>query len=360
MTTMVKKMSHIKIFFLKVILATLITLLPLSLINYLVDPYQFFRKPKFYEAVYFTDQRYQNPGLARNQDYNLAIIGTSMADNFLLSYVNNAMQNKTVKLSTMGASMYEESLMVNLVTRTKKASKIILELNYFSFRGDINRVTHTGKGFPYYLYKEDIMKELKYLCNPETLLKSYQVLLMHYKGIMHYTMVRDLEKYNTWYYNSNFAKENVVKDWTFAQNDLERANPEEFKWEYIKANADKNLIQVLKNNPQIDFILFYPPFSILAHKFLESRDLFSYEINLKKYIYENLKDLKNVKIFDFQDIESITHNLDNYRDMTHYSIDINEYIIDSIMKEEHLVTEKNINIKLENLINQVENYVWDM
>jgi hypothetical protein len=348
---------RLKEFIFKVILAILIALLPLSMINYIVDPYQFYRKPKFYKPLYFNDQRYQNPGLARSQDYSLAIIGTSMTDNFLPSYVNNALNSKTVKLSMMGASMYEEKLMVDVVSKAKKADTIILELNYFSFRGGTTRVTQTGKGFPYYLYENGIMSHLKYLCNPETLLKSYQVLLKHYKGIVHYTMVEDLEKLNTWYYNSKFMKENAMKDWNLAQNDLKRADPEEFKWEYLKKNADKNLIGVIKNNPQVKFILFYPPFSILAHKFLDGRDLFNDEIKLKRYIYDNCIDFKNVKIFDFQDIGEITHNLENYRDMTHYSIEINEYIINSIAKEKHIINSDNINKKLGNLIKQVNDYV---
>lgn len=343
-------------FIFKIILATLIALLPFSMINYTVDPYQFYRQPKFYKPVYFNDQRYQNPGLARTQDYSLAIIGTSMTDNFLLSYVNNAMNQKVVKLSMMGASMYEQKLMADVVIRTQKADTIIYELNYFSFRGDSERVTHTGKGFPYHMYQSGIMSHLKYLCNPETLLRSYQILKKHYKGIKHYTMVEDLEKLNTWYYNSKFTKENAMKDWNLAQNDLKRADPEEFTWEYIKENADKNLLNVIKSNPDTEFILFYPPFSILIHKFLEGRDLFDEEIKLKEYIYENCKNLENVKIFDFQDLKEITHNLDNYRDMTHYSIEINEYIIDSIAREQHIVNDRNVEQKLENLIKQVGEY----
>ncbi|HHV97150.1 MAG TPA: hypothetical protein GXX37_11890 [Clostridiaceae bacterium] len=346
----------LKLFIFKIILATLIALLPFSTVNFIVDPYQFYRIPKFYKPVYFNDQRYQNPGLAKTQNYSLAIIGTSMSDNFLLSYMNNALNRKTIRLSAIGASMYEQRLTAEVVIRSKKADTIIYELNYFSFRGASDRVTHTGKGFPYHMYQRGIMSHLKYLCNPETLLRSYQVLLKHYKGIMHSTMVEDLEKLNTWYDRPNFGKGNVLLDWNMAQNDLQRADPDEFKWEYIKENADKNLLDLIKSNPETEFILFYPPFSILMHKFLDNRGLFDEEIKLKQYIYENTKNLHNVKIYDFQDIKEITHNLDNYSDMSHYSIEINEYIINSIAKEQHLVNDSNIEQKLNNLIKQVEEY----
>lgn len=345
---------RLKVFIFKVILITLIALFPLSFINYIVDPYQFYREPTLYKPVYFNDQRYQNPGLARSQDYSLAIVGTSMSDNFLHSYVEEKLGKKMVRLSTMGASMYEEKLMVNVVTHVKKADTIIWELNYYSFRGDTKRVTETGRGFPYYLYDNNPITDLKYLCNSDTLLRCYYIFLNEYKGKMHYTMTHNLEMLNAWYSTSKFSKENAMKDWILARNDLQRANPEEFTWDQLKANADKNLISVVKDNPGVEFILFYPPFSILAHKFLDERGLFENEIKLKRYIFENCKNLENVKIFDFQDIESITHNLDNYRDMTHYSKEINEYIIDSISSDRHMVTEWNIEEKLTNLIKQIE------
>jgi len=347
---------RLKEFFFKVILITFIALFPLSFLNYMVDPYQFYRKPTLYKPVYFTDQRYQNPGLARNQDYDLAIIGTSMSDNFLHSYVKEKLGRDMVRLSTMGASMYEERLIAEVVTHVKKAKTIIWELNYYSFRGDTKRVTETGKGFPYYLYDNNPVTDVMYLCNFDTLLKSYYIFLNEYKNKMHYTMTYNLEMLNAWFVASKFARENAIKDWNLAQDDLERANPEEFTWECIKANADKNLLAVIRANPDMEFILFYPPFSILAHKFLDGRGLFENEIKLKQYIYENCKDLKNVRIYDFQDIEEIITNLDNYRDMTHYSKEINEYMIDCIASGKHIVTDENLEEKLINLRKLVEMY----
>ena len=74
-----------------------------------------------------------------------------------------------------------------------------------------------------------------------------------------------------------------------AQTDIERANPEEFTRENVMANARENIFKAVRENPKTEFILFYPPFSILAHKFLDSRDLFELQLDLKEYIYEITK-----------------------------------------------------------------------
>lgn len=347
---------RLKEFFLKITAAILMVLIPLSSVNYLVDPFQFYREHKYTRQVYFTDQRRQNPGLARSHDYTLAIIGTSMTDNFLPSFVEKTLGKKTVKLSTMGASAYEEKLMADVVRNVGKADTVLLELNYFSFRGAPDRVTDTLEGFPYYMYKRNPAAHIRYLCNPDILLYSYRVLMMNFRNKIHYTMVFDLEKLNTWYYNSVFSRENALKDWNMAQTDIDRANPEEFTKLNILKNGD-NILKAVKDSPEIHFILFYPPFSILAHKFLATRDLFELHMDLKEYIFENLGHLPHVEIYDFQNIEEITHDLDNYRDMTHYNIHINEYMIQSIRDGKHLVTDENHLEITEELRQQTEKYM---
>lgn len=347
---------RLKEFFIKIMIAVVIALVPLASVNFIIDPFQFYREHRFTRQVYFTDQRYQNPGLARSHDYSLAIIGTSMTDNFIPSYVEKTLGKKTIKLSMMGASAHEEKLTADVISREGKADTIIMELNYFSFRGAHDRVTHTLAGFPFYMYKNDPASHIQYLCNPDILLSSYRILMMHFKNKIHYTMVFDLEKLNTWYYNSVFSKENALKDWNMAQTDIERANPEEFTRENVMANARENIFKAVRENPKTEFILFYPPFSILAHKFLDSRDLFELQLDLKEYIYENLGHLPNVKIYDFQNIDEITHDLSNYRDMTHYNIHINEYMIKSIHDGKHLLTDENHLLLNEELRKQTKTY----
>jgi len=45
---------------------------------------------------------------------------------------------------------------------------------------------------------------------------------------------------------------------------------------------------------------------------------------------------KNVKVYDLQVAKEITHNLDNYTDLSHYSGDINKWIIQQIKNDNYL------------------------
>jgi hypothetical protein len=51
--------------------------------------------------------------------------------------------------------------------------------------------------------------------------------------------------------------------------------------------------------------------------------------------------LSNVELFDFQITKEITHNLNNYKDITHYSQDINYWILEQINKNNFLLNTQN-------------------
>jgi len=65
-------------------------------------------------------------------------------------------------------------------------------------------------------------------------------------------------------------------------------------------------------------------------------------------------DLRHVKLYDFQQEQSITFNLDNYKNLAHHSAAINETIIDSIAADRFLVREENLEQHLSELRRQVE------
>jgi hypothetical protein len=101
--------------------------------------------------------------------------------------------------------------------------------------------------------------------------------------------------------------------------------------------------------------MYYPPNPILYFRYHYDRTpaIIDSIISLKRYIFDKLKDCKNVILYDFHDDRGITFNLDNYTDIIHYSQKVDEYIIDSISRNEKRVTTGNINAHLEDFKKQV-------
>ena len=64
-------------------------------------------------------------------------------------------------------------------------------------------------------------------------------------------------------------------------------------------------------------------------------------IKFKRYLAA--LNIDNLNIFDFQCATSITSDLNNYKDITHFSPEINKYIISSLKNDRHLITSDNYN-----------------
>ena len=133
-------------------------------------------------------------------------------------------------------------------------------------------------------------------------------------------------------------------------------NKIEYSFETMKKSFDYNYLQIIKNNPNTNFIFFYPPYSVIAFKDWEKKEILDDILKFKLYVIEEFSKLQNVTLYDFQSAIDITTNLDNYKDFTHYHQNINNWMIDMIKENRYLVTKENIDEHLENLRKQIKEY----
>ena len=137
----------------------------------------------------------------------------------------------------------------------------------------------------------------------------------------------------------------------------EKTEKSDFNLNILKENFNYNLLELMKASPNTNFVLFFPPYSILKFERMSKHDNSLEDIlKFKKYVFNETKELNNVTIFDFQTADNITHNLNNYKDLDHYSANINNWIIEQIMKNNYLVTSDNIDSNIQKLYNQAINY----
>lgn len=321
-------------------------------INFAVDPLQYYRKAD-YPPLFSTQQRYQNPGLARNYEYDTIIIGTSMTENFLPSYVEKKLGEKALKLSMSGATAKEQYMIAKMAIETGKVKHVIWGVDYFALRGEPDRVRDEYGPFPFYFYDRNPLNEYRYLLNFDTTVDSLQI-IGEQLGLRE-RQAQDLNLLNTWT-NYAFGKQQVMNEWKKVSKS-QPVSPSEYEFANIKENLDRNLIPLIKEHPEIQFTLYYPPYSILQHRFFyeKGKVLFDNELLTKKYLFEQVGSWRQVKILDLQQESKITFNLNNYKDLAHHSMAINEYIIDSVAADRYLVTSDNLDAMLEELRRQVEN-----
>lgn len=325
-------------------------------VNYLVDPFQQYRVKTFY-PIAFKNERYQNAGLAKNFNYDSLILGTSMTENFLIDKVENDLGfKKAIKLSVSGGSAREQSITLQTaINNNKNLKNVLWGFDTFAFIGEPDRLRYGENSFPFYLYDDKKLNDYKYILSIDTIKDSMKSIINPYRKKDE--LIYDYNRMYEWQYlvNHELTIEKVKKDW---DNRSKFINYEQNKqsFSYLKNNFDLNFYQIIKNNPKIKFKIFFPPYSILNFKALEERDKINDILEFKKYIYNTLLELENVNIYDFQSEKIITHNLANYKDISHYHQNINNWLTEQIRDNKYLVTKENRDEHLENLRKQIEEY----
>lgn len=345
-------------FFFKTLLFTAMLLFIVAAVNYRVDPLQFYRQASFYPPSFSTEQRYQNPGLARNYKYDTIILGSSMVENFVPSYVNKQLGVESLKLAMSGASAHEENLLADIAIRTGQVKTVIWGLDYGSLKGAPDRVGNEYSSFPGYLYDRNPFNDYRYLISLSTLESSYNILYGLYR---HQPATTGLDYLNNWNSQAAYGRDVLQKLWREDQQNKQKGikiyNQIDPSFKAMQLSFDHNILPIIRQNPNIQFIIYYPPYSILRYlsMYQEDKSLFYDEMRIKEYVFEQLCQYENVAIYDFQSDKNLTFNLDNYKDFSHHSQEYNEYIVKAIARRDprYMVNANNLRLMINHLTEQV-------
>ena len=124
-------------------------------------------------------------------------------------------------------------------------------------------------------------------------------------------------------------------------------------------NFERDTMDLIEHNPQVEFRVYFPPYSILHYMII--RDFAPPQVlqtlyKFNTYVLHRLAKLPNVKLFDFRDVEEITHDLDNYSDTVHHSPKIDLKLLSFLSTGEHAVEPSAAGLSVERLKRQIETY----
>jgi len=332
-------------------------LLIVGLFNYIIDPDQQYRKATLYPLP-FQHARELNAGLAKNYESNSVLIGTSMMQSFSLNDVENILDyKKPIKLVMPGSSIYEQQIMLNTALRRQKIDEVLIGIDFLSFYGSVDRLKYGESFFPFYLYDENVFNDYKYLFSIDTLQRSIDMLSNRNNDIENNPLY-DYSKMYEWgsKKSDSEALKAVHSRWNKRKEFDKDTKDEEKKLELMVENFDYNLLPLIKENQNIEFILFFPPYSILAQKIYLQRDQLDDFIEFKKYIVNKISGYKNVKAYDFQLAYQITNNLTNYRDLYHYKAYVNKWMLEQMKLDKYRVDKDVSKIDNKSFIKRVDSY----
>jgi len=307
--------------------------------NFVVDPYQYYR-PNSKHELYWND-RWQVAGFIKSFDYNQVVVGTSMTQNFSLEHLKQLFNTKPIRLSIAGATIQEQSAVLRAAIRTGKVKHVIWGLDQCYLNYELGKYQDS---FPLDFYLRNYKGHIKYLLNKDVLNIStlYLKRILFRKPVDNKTQY---ETYNSWFNGYVFSKDIILKEYyktLKGQNSSLKSSVQTLSVDEgiknlkvpvnIINNLEHDIISIIKTNPDINFIIFFPPYSLAKVKLMDLESQKNYA-KIREYIMVELTKYKNVSFFDFETYLPIVANLDNYKDFNHYSPKVNNLMADFFYKE---------------------------
>ncbi len=298
-----------------------------------VDPFFHYHRPLQGFPYLVDNQLSQNPGMAAHMEYDSAILGSSMTVNFQTAWFKELMGLNTIKLSYSGAFPKDQSNIMEIMFKSsnnrdgKKIKKVFLGVDVITYTGGIDETKYP---IPEYLYDDNVFNDIKYVLNKD-------VLLNYILRPMADPDPTDLSNvYASWWTEEYYSEEWVLHNYTSPAQVAEETDPQA----YIEAaakNLDVNICPYIEANPETEFVVFFPPYSILFWNDVLKENHLDATMEVYRYIANRLNIYENVEVYFFPDQEEIICDLDNYADYSHYHPRYNRYMAECFAAKEFLI-----------------------
>lgn len=316
---------------------SLTVILLFGILAVIIDPFFHYHGPLNFMHYRIADERYQNDGIAKHWTYNAMITGTSMTENFKTSEFDEIFGVNSIKVGFPGGTYRElNQIILTGLRNNPSLETIVSSVDQANFLDTKDEMGYDS--YPTYLYDDELFNDIQYLSNKLTMEYVFTDILYTLRG----TPTTSFDDYGRWQESFNFGKESV--DY-FYQRRSEKAkiltNLSIEDKEIIKSNISQNFLSTAKNYSDIDFYLFFPPYSIYYFDSLNQDGELEMHLDAEKYVIELLLGCDNIHLFSFFTDSDLITNLDNYRDMVHYSADINSQILVWMKEGEYALTLEN-------------------
>ena len=326
----------------------------------IIDPFHHYHAPWFNIPLILEDEVYQTPGNATNLEYSSAIVGTSMTENFRVSWFEEELGWDMMKLCYAGASSGDlQALLECVYANSRQVEHIVMDLNDYQLTEELG-ATYVER--PKYLYSKTLLDDYRYIYNHDVFTLGAERVLAGLQG-----KESNIETAFTWEEEELFGKEIVLEGHRPAKEMLLEKNKEQKSVEkdsideavkLCEANLNQ-IIPFIKEHPETKYIVYLPPYSMLYWEQIVLEDKLEEKMAVYKYAVEQLIGLENVEFYYFQG-EDMTENLDEYRDITHHKPKYNRYIFECMKDGKNRLTYDNYEEELQKVYNKAKSYAYEV
>ncbi len=298
------------------------------------DPFYQYHAPLGDKKAVLYDRDNQVVGTVRNFSYDSVLMGSSVAENFDSSYLDERYGCLTIKVIKASGSLADLLYYLDMAHEKQELKNVFWCLDMFALEASPKPTIPEGVSPPAYLRTETLLDDIPYLYNKEILLEKIPLQFTY----------ASLDK-NTGGNAYNWAEE---KEFGASKAKQVYFKPEKAKspqdFTEAKENLEKNLAllaQEIAANPDTAYRFILPPYSLLWWDAAYVNGELDKNFYLLEQTLPALLTFDNVEVYYFQSEKDIVCDLDNYMDMIHYSPEINQYMFEQLGRETYRVTKEN-------------------
>lgn len=299
-------MQHPRRFLLYYLLIVFSILFSVCLFNYIHDPCMVFsqhNKPLLHEykvRTVFNKARY---GI-----YDTAIIGSSTSTISFEPIVNSIFGGKSLNLAIHDTTSHISHAMMRRTIDKKSIKRVIYAYDLFIYNEE-----ERWENKQYYQSESGIYDKFKYLMD-------LKLAIIQIKKLSNNTKIEKYKFTQPSFFSNHFALRHIPTN----------------KELNIK-NVDI-LVKLISDTPQAHFCIYFTPYHIMwwyqASKMNELDNYFE----IKRATIKRLLPLKNVSLYDFQNIDEIIFDIPSFWDSIHSLPHINEKVLNFIKEDKYRVS----------------------
>ena len=322
------------------IVSVLVLLLIMGGTVAVVDPYFHYHRPLKELSYRIYNERYQNDGILRHFTYDAVIIGTSMTENFKTSELDQLFQVHAVKVPFSGASYKEINDRLKTAFQRKRPVKMVVRgLDCSMLLDSPDKMNYDGSSYPEYLYDDRIFNDVNYILNKEVFVQMIQNVFLYTRSGAEMT---SFDSYANWNESMTFGKEAVDLTYTRREEkEEEKVSFTDQDRENVRENITQNVIELASENPDTEFYLFFTPYSIYYWDAIDRNGTINRYLEAEQYAISLLLKQENIHLFSFFTEFGMICDLNNYKDVWHYSEEVNSQILQWMKEGEHELNQQN-------------------
>lgn len=333
---------------------------------FFTDPLYHYHAPYLDMPVILDNAVYQTAGAARNLEYDSAIVGTSMTENFSTEWFDEELGWNTMKLSYSGARSNDlQAIFEQMNQKEGVLEYVVMDINAYqltvpSWTSYANR--------PHYLYDNHLYNDYQYVWNHDVLVLGLKRSVDGLLGVED-----NITTAYSWGDLWPFGKEIALDSCRETRYQLIGGRPiddnlyvvpgktTELLEERLKVCQENlnNILPFIEEHPETEFWVMVPPYSMLYWEQEVLKGSLEDMIAIYAYTFERFLSYDNVKLYYFQNEQEIITNLDNYKDNAHHTTEFNRYMFDCMKEDKKRIYLDNYKQELENMYNFAKDYPYE-